>query len=100
MSYFPGVDNILSAALSREVTPAMEWILDPEVFSALQSPTFSPQVDLFVSQANSKVPQFLACLEQMGAGGPDAFTVEWVRWNRIYLFPPPNTSTLLNNVTK
>ena len=31
---------------------------------------------------------------------PDAFKVDWGKWNFVYLFPPPHTQVMLQVVTK
>ena len=55
----------------------------------------TPEIDLFASSTNHRLPQFLSLTETTPAGGPDALRTPWSHWGFIYLFPPPNTRLVL-----
>ena len=94
-SFLPGRANVWADALSRHKASSVEWSLTPVAFQDLVDLFGLPQVDLFASVANHRLPLFLSRVHRTPAGGPDAFLVDWSRWSFLYLFPPPASSVLL-----
>ena len=86
--HIAGVQNVVADALSRTNPIATEWELDQKSFSWMTQQWGVPQVDLFATRANRKVPAFISPVPDHLAVGLDAFTVDWNRWDIIYLFPP------------
>ena len=92
--YVPGSANIWADALSRSAVSSVEWSLTDDAFWDLVDLFGLPQVDLFASWGNARLPLFLTRSVPTAAGGPDAFLVDWGRWDFIYLFPPPAVQVL------
>ena len=99
-SYLAGVDNTWADALSRGSATSINWSLTPTCFASLCEWAGTPQVDLFASSHNHLLPSFLSLSERTPAGGPDAFKVDWVAWDFIYLFPLPHTKVMLQVMAK
>ena len=70
--HIPGRLNVIADELSRlGHTIQTEWSLHPEVFQAICSRWNQPQVDLFATRLNNKLPQFCITgsrLAGMGSG--------------------------------
>ena len=59
--HIPGRLNVIADKLSRlGQTIQTEWSLHPEVFQAVCSRWHQPQVDLFATRFNNKLPQFVS----------------------------------------
>ena len=59
--HIPGRLNLIADKLSRlGQTIQTEWSLHPEVFKAICSRWHQPQVDLFATRFNNKLPQFVS----------------------------------------
>ena len=65
-----------------------EWTLDEESFRLVCQREFVPQVDLFATRENRKLSSFVSPVPDPLAVGVDAFSLDWSRWEGIYLFPP------------
>ena len=63
-----------------------EWSLHPTVFKWLSQATFDPDIDLFASRLNAKVPRFESCSPDPSAFACDAFSLIWKDFN-AYAFP-------------
>ena len=94
-SHIPGKINAWADALSRQATASVAWILKDSVFQELVQRFGLPEIDLFASAGDHKVQNFISRTVRTPAGGPDALSEDWNRWTSIYLFPPPNTSLML-----
>ena len=92
--YLPGTENQWADALSRLSTSSVEWTLTQQTFRPLCQNWGTPQIDLFASPENHRLPLFLARNLRTAAGGPDALSEDWNRWTFVYLFPPPSTSLM------
>ena len=64
-----------------------EWSLHPEVFQAICSWWHQPQVDLFATRFNNKLPQFLSPVPDPQAWAVDALSLSWEDLDP-YAFPP------------
>lgn len=85
----PGVDNVLADFLSRNRPDPTEWSLSNRACNKLFRLWGKPQIDLFASLGNHKLPLWFSrnlCLEATAA---DAFSQTWTGW-RVYAFPPFN----------
>ena len=59
--HIPGWLNVIADKLSRlGQTIQTEWSLHPEVFKAICNRWHQPQVDLFATRFNNKLPQFVS----------------------------------------
>ena len=93
----PGVDNVLADYLSRSRPDPLEWSLSKRVCEDLFSQWGRPQIDLFASQQNHRLPLWYSRLPCPEALGSDAFTHSWTGLH-VYAFPP--TNLLLRTIIK
>ena len=70
--HIPGRLNVIADKLSRlGQTIQTQWSLHPKVFKAICSRGHQPQVDLFTTRFNNKLPQFVSLVPDppgMGSG--------------------------------
>lgn len=66
----------------------MEWELAEPHFKKLCKVFGTPDVDLFASRINNKVPTFVSFLPEPEAWRVNAFTFPWNDGLHYYLFPP------------
>ena len=76
--HIPGWLNVIADKLSRlGQTIQTEWSLHPEVFQAICSRWHQPQVDLFATRFNNKLPQFVSQVPDPQAWAVDALSLSW-----------------------
>ena len=81
--HIPGRLIVIADKLSRlGQTIQPEWSLHPEVFQAICSRWHQPQVDLFATRFNNKLPQFVSLVPD-----PQAWVVDGLSLDP-YAFPP------------
>ena len=86
--HIPGRLNVIADKLSRlGQTIQTEWSLHPEVFQAVCSRWHQPQVDLFATGFNNKLPQFVSPVPDPQAWAVDALSLSWEDLDP-YAFPP------------
>ena len=86
--HIPGRLNVIADKLSRlDQTIQTEWSLHPEVFQAIFSRWHQPQVDLFATRFNNKLPQFVSSVPDPQAWAVDALSLSWENLDP-YAFPP------------
>ena len=86
--HIPGRLNVIADRLSRlGQTIQTEWSLHPEVFQAVCSRWHQPQVDLFATRFNNKLPQFVSPVPDPQAWAVDALSLSW-EYLDPYAFPP------------
>ena len=84
----PGRLNVIADKLSRlGQTIQTEWSLHPAVFQAVCSRWHQPQVDLFATRFNNKLPQFVSPVPDPQAWAVDALSLSWEHLDP-YAFPP------------
>jgi len=83
-----GVSNVVADALSRDHPINSEWSLDQASFQWMCTLDRSPQIDLFATHENHRLPNYVSPIRDHRAVGKDAFLMNWNRWSVIYLFPP------------
>ena len=98
-SHLAGSGNTWADALSRGSTSSIGWSLPPSCFADLKEWAGSPVIDLFASHVDHLLPRYLSRTQRTPSGGPDAFSEDWNRWPFVYLFPPPDTQTMLRVVS-
>ena len=81
-----GIHNETADFNSRHFNDRTEWSLHPTVFKWLSQATFDPDIDLFASRLNAKVPRFESCSPDPSAFACDAFSLIWKDFN-AYAFP-------------
>ena len=86
--HIPGRLNVIADKLSRlGQTIQTEWSLHPEVFQAVCSRWHQPQVDLFATRFNNKLPKFVSLVPDPQAWAVDALSLSWEDLDS-YTFPP------------
>lgn len=85
--HLPGTENSIADALSRISQSPTEWSLDRSVAEAIFASLHRPEVDLFASPANAKLPRFCSRVPVPGAWAVDALALDWAYVDG-YAFPP------------
>ena len=86
--HIPGRLNVIADKLSRlGQTIQTEWSFHPAVFQAVCSRWHQPQVDLFATRFNNKLPQFVSPVPDPQAWAVDALSLSWEDLDP-YAFPP------------
>ena len=86
--HIPGHLNVIADKLSRlGQTIQTEWSLLPETFHKLCNRWHRPQIDLFATRFNDKLPQFVSPVPDPLAVAVDALTLPWEELD-AYAFPP------------
>ena len=86
--HIPGRLNVVADKLSRlGQTIQTEWSLLPQVFQKICERWHRPQIDLFATRFNNKLPLFVSPVPDPGANAIDAFSLPWGDLD-AYAFPP------------
>ena len=94
--HIPGRLNVIADKLSRHNQVIQtEWCLSQQVFNRLCSNWGQPQIDLFATRFNHKLPKFVSPVPDSTAWAVDALSLPWGNLN-VYAFPPVS---LLSQVT-
>lgn len=86
-AHIPGVENEADTP-SRQFKDNIEWELKNEVFEKICCIWKKPDVDLFASRLNNKLPVYCSWRPDPGASYIDAFTTDWGKFDYSYIFPP------------
>ena len=93
--HIPGRLNVIADKLSRHNQLIQtEWSFSQHVFNLLCSRWAQPQVDLFATRFNNKLPKFVSPVPDQTAWAVDALSLSWGNLY-VYAFPPVS---LLNQV--
>ena len=86
--HIPGHLNVVADKLSRlGQTIQTEWSLLPQVFQRLCHKWHRPQIDLFATRFNNKLPLFVSPVPDPMATAIDALSLPWGDLD-AYAFPP------------
>ena len=86
--HIPGHLNVIADKLCRlGQTIQTEWSLLPEVFQEICNKWHRPQIDLFATRFNHKLPRFVSPVPDSLAVAVDALTLPWEDLD-AYAFPP------------
>ena len=86
--HIPGRLNVIADKLSRlNQTIQTEWSLLPDIFQDLCRKWHQPQIDLFATRFNNKLPLFVSPVPDTLAVAVDALTLPWEDLD-AYAFPP------------
>ena len=85
--HVPGKWNRIADGKSRIFHDSIEWMLDHNLFKQITRHLGLPVVNLFASQVNHQIPEFVAWRPEPGAIAMDAFNIRW-DFPLSYLFPP------------
>ena len=87
-AHVPGVKNVLADYYSREQNDSKEWSLTEGIFQEITTNFGMPDIDLFGSRTNHKVPQYISWHPDPSSVAVNAFSVDWAKYKLIYCFPP------------
>ena len=86
--HVPGVMNLVADQLLRSHQILhTEWSLNPQVFRWLSQIDFHPQIDLFATRFNHKLPLYVSPVPDPQALAVDALEMSWSGL-LLYSFPP------------
>ena len=85
--HIPGRLNVTNKLSRLGQTIQTEWSLLPEVFQTICSRWHRPQIDLFATRFNNKLPQFMSPVPDPLATAVDALSLPWEDLD-AYDFPP------------
>lgn len=86
--HIPGVENIVADYESRVFNDTSEWSLSEAVFEQIMSVWGSPDIDLFASRLNHKVPKYISWGPNPNCYDVDALSTGWGDLGLCYAFPP------------
>ena len=88
-TFLPGIQNTLADTESRQFNDRTEWSLCQDVFNTIckHFDNSEPDIDMFASRLNTKLPKFCSWRPDPQAVAINAFTIAW-DFNLLYLFPP------------
>ena len=87
IAHIPGSQNTLADFMSRNFSDNIEWEISDKNFNRICKMFGKPQVDMFASRLNNKLPCYVSWAPDPGAWEIDAFTLSWTD-HFLYLFPP------------
>ena len=100
-NHLSGTLNVMADLLSRKDPVSTEWTLDNQSFGLIQNLDPPPDIDLFATRWNNKLPLFVAPMSDTLAVARDAFLIDWNQWKTVYIFPPiPLISRVLRKLTE
>ena len=86
--HIPGCLNVMADMLSKSnQVQSAEWSLHPQVFKQICLKWFTPQVDLFDTRLNHKVPLYVSPVPDQNAWDIDALNINWSGLT-AYAYPP------------
>ena len=87
-THIPGVENVEADYLSRNFTDDTEWELSEDIFNSICRSCDYPDIDLFASRTNFKVPKFVSWMKDPDSVDTNAFSLHCGMLGLIYAFPP------------
>ena len=97
VQHISGSKNTYADLLSRpKLYQATEWSIHPKVTQTLFNIWGTPQIDLFASKWNHKLPSYCSIIPDQNAFHIDSLSF---RWDKIigYAYPPPKILPLVIN---
>ena len=86
-AHIPGVHNVLADTASREFIDSAEWAIPHKYFNKITRRFGIPEIDLFASRLNNKLPTYASWKPDPQSSAIDAMSIPWSN-KFIYLFPP------------
>ena len=86
-AFIPGCQNVVADFHSRSFKDNTEWSLNYQFFHKLVACFHTPDIDLFASQMNAKLPKYVPWKPDPDAFSIDAFSLPWGSLD-FYVFPP------------
>ena len=88
VSYIRSENNTEADQASRVYQHDLEWSIPDDQFEKICQKWGSPEIDLFASRLNHRVPKYCSWRPDPHAYAVDAFGIDWDEFNLIYAFPP------------
>ena len=86
--HIPGCLTVMADLLSRSnQVQSTEWSLHPQVFKQICRKWFTPDVDLFATHLNHKLPLYMSPIPDPKAWDIDALNINWTGLT-AYVYPP------------
>ena len=96
--HIPGRLNVHADRISRQgQILGTEWSIHPRITQALWQVWGTPQIDLFATRFNNKVPTYVSPIPDRGAFAVDALSMDWTN---MYAYAYPPTAILNQVITK
>ena len=86
-AHIPGTDNVTADTGSRQFNDATEWMVSDHAFSIITKKFGVPDVDLFASRLNHKLPIYVSWKPDPKSVAVNAFSLSWEK-TYSYCFPP------------
>ena len=98
--HIAGALNVVADRLSRQgKSITTEWSLHPVTFSAICSALGTPNIDLFATEVNAKLPVYVSPVPDGRAYAIDALSFDWTNLD-AYAYPPANLLTKILHKAK
>ena len=86
-AHIPGIHNVLADTASREFVDSAEWTIPHSYFNKITRRYGTPEIDLFASRLNNKLPTYASWKPDPESSVIDAMSISWEN-KFVYLFPP------------
>ena len=86
--HIAGIDNCEADILSRKINENIEWMIIDSTFVYICSILGKPEIDLFASRLNHRLPKYMSLCPDAEALAINAFAHRWDSF--IYIFAPFN----------
>lgn len=87
-THIPGKLNTKADYQSRNFNDQIKWQLNKNNFEKVCLLWNKPEIDLFASHLNTKLPIFCSWKADPESSFVDAFTLDWGNFSYSYMFPP------------
>ena len=87
VAHISGKSNTIADSASRHFKDHLEWELNGSIFKSICKVWGSPQIDLFASRNNFKIPKYVSWHPEPYSWKVDAFSFKWTDYF-FYVFPP------------
>ncbi|XP_067681494.1 uncharacterized protein [Haliotis asinina] len=87
-AHLPGKFNVLADKASRLIRDNTEWYLTANMFDGVCYHFGTPEIDLFASRLNNRLPKYVSWKPDPDALAVDAFSIPCWKQYFYYAFPP------------
>ena len=79
---------MIAGSISRKDPVSTEGTFDDASFQTIKILQPPPEVDLFATYVNHRLPMYVSPVRDPRLIAVDAFLQDWNKWKTVYLFPP------------
>ena len=76
-AHIPGKYNVAADRESRTFQDSSEWMISNQVFNIITDIFGMPEIDLFATRTNHKLPEYVSWKPDPGSVAIDAFSITW-----------------------